>query len=214
MNKEKKSILLAVSLGDGCIGPKNSLYIEHSINQLEFIKWKKELLEKILNRKINLRIRERFDTRTNKTYKSAMIMAGNKYFKIIKRWLYKPEKTYSRFVLNRLTPLGIAIWYMDDGGCKFRISKKTNKVSSIQLSLYAYCSYNEAVLIQEYFQEVHNIFFQIYERKDKKCVLCANTANGNKFIELVRPYMIPSMMYKIDINSKSAKPLIEGEDIV
>lgn len=207
MNKEKKSILLAVSLGDGCIGPKNSLYIEHSINQLDYIKWKKELLEKILNRDINLRIRERFDTRTNKTYKSAMIMAGNKYFKIIKRWLYKPEKTYNRFVLNRLTPLGIAIWYMDDGGCKFRISKKTNKVSSIQLCLYTYCSYEEAVIIQTYFKETHDIFFQVYTRDNGKCILCANTLNGNRFINLVRPYIIPSMMYKIDINSTSAKPL-------
>ena len=215
MNKDMKSVLIAVCLGDGSLtNQKSVLAVEHSINQLKFLEWKKNLLEVILNKKINTRFRERFDTRTNNVYKQCSFHVGNKYFRIIRKWLYKPTKTYSRIILDKLTPLGIAIWYMDDGGCKFRISKRTGKVSSIQLSLYTYCTLEEAKTIQKYFKEVWDIYFKIYKHRNDKYLLCANTENGNKFIELVRPHIIPSMFYKIDVNFTSAKPLFKGEDIV
>ena len=48
------------------------------------------------------------------------------FMKMFRRILYKPNKRIAqRKLLNRLTPLGLAIWYMDDGGLS---QKKRNGV--------------------------------------------------------------------------------------
>lgn len=199
MDKIKKSLLLALCLGDGYISKDGCLLIEHSQKQESYIKWKQNLLNEICPtryKRNELSYRERLDKRTNKIYKQVALHRQHKYFRILRKWLYTPTKIYKRKLLDRLTPEGVAIWYMDDGGLKTKISKKTGKVSSIQLSLYTYCSKEEVNIIRDYFFEVYEIEFKIYKRSDKY-LLCANTQNGRKFINLVKPYIIPSMMYKV-----------------
>lgn len=204
MKQEEKSLLIALSLGDGYIDKQGCIHIEHSQNQKEYLEWKYNLLERLCpsKRQSNISTRERLDKRTNKIYKQISCHKQHRYFKIIRKWLYKPEKTYTKYILNKLTPQGIAIWYMDDGGLKKNISKVTGKISSIQLSLYTYCSLSEAKLIQDFFIEKYGVEFKIYKHSEKY-LLCANTLNGNKFLDLVRPFIIKSMKYK-DLNSTNA----------
>lgn len=207
MTKDKKAILIALALGDGYISKFNCLEIQHSQNQLEYVKWKQKLLESLCGgRKTVLYFRERLDSRTGKVYKQVATHKQHKYFRVIRNWLYRPDKTYSTYILNKLTPEAIAIWYMDDGGISGRTSKKTGKISSIQVSLYTYCSEAEAKLVQTYFNTVWQIDFAIYGHRNNKYYLCANTKNGNKFLDLVRPFIIPSMLYKVNCSPRMPSP--------
>lgn len=221
MTKDEKAILIALSLGDGYISKDNQLHITHSLAQEEYVHWKIDFLNRVCKgkRKSNISYKTRFDTRTNKTYKSCVATKKHKYFRIIRNWIYKPTKTYSRFILNKLTPAALAIWFMDDGNYKKNFSKKTGKLSHVQVSLYTHCAYDQAEIVRDYFLETYDIEFKIYVHKLKTSTsyyLCANTKNGRKFIDLIEPFVnIPCMRYKVDSNPTSARPLnTEGEDIV
>ena len=205
MNRKNRGILVGMAIGDGYICKQGqsaySLRIEHSQKQIEYLEYKKRLLESIFGgRKINIYYRERYDRRTHSVYKQCSITKGNIYFKYLLKRLYPfGKKKYTRQILDYLTPEGIAIWYMDDGYIKSRISKKTNSISSCQTYISTYCSAKEAQIIVDYFKEVWDIHFSIHTRKKtNSCTICANTAESVKFIELVAPYIIPSMNYKME----------------
>jgi len=219
MNKQDKALLIGMSLGDGSLHHTGKITIEHSLQQEEFVKYKKELLERICtpytkwHKDTKLHYRERLDKRTGKVYKQVSCHKTHKYLKVIHKWLYTPTKTYKRWVLNKLTPHAIAIWFADDGNLRKKYSTRTGKLSSIQVSLYTHCSYEQAEIVQKYFSEEWDVDFKIYTHKTKTSTLyylCANTSNGVKFISLISPYKIPSMGYKIDLESTSAGPLKGG----
>lgn len=219
MNREKRALLIAMIFGDGYVNPKGWIQMEHSQKQEDYVKWKNELLAYIFKEqkgRCKLYYRERFDTRTNKVYKQVRCYRQHKYLKLLRRWIYTPEKTFTRKLLDYLTPEALAIWYMDDGNLRGSVSKKTGKVSSIQVSLYTHCPLEEAEVVRDYFLERWGVEFKLYRHKNVY-YLCANTANGNKFLNIVRDHVIPSMRYKVDLIPTSARPRqfkSSGEDIV
>jgi hypothetical protein len=193
MNKKDKNILLALSLGDGYLRSDNkaTLQIIHSLKQKEYIKYKADLLRKILNKNV---IVQEFN---NSGYPGVKILLYHKYFKCLRRYLYKNGKKYiSKSVLSRmLDPQLIAIWYMDDGNIIHH--KRNGKIHSREISLNTYCSEVEAILIQEWFISNFDIFFRVAKDKNKYRLIC-NTKNAKKFALLVEPFLIESMKYKID----------------
>lgn len=204
MNTEHRGLLIAMSLGDGYIARQKlgacNIVIEHSQNQLEYLQHKAKLINSIFGGKYpTIYTRERLDARTAKVYKQCSFAKGDNYFKLLHRWIYcnNNKKTYTKQILDMLTPHGIAIWYMDDGCCKLYTSKKTNKISCCQTYIATHCSETEAKLIQEYFQTTHGIDFKVYKRNSGLCEICTNTTGSKKFVELIRPYVIESMKYKI-----------------
>ena len=106
-------------------------------------------------------------------------------------------KTISRNVLNYLNPQGIAIWYMDDGCLSAK--KRNGKIHAYELILNTYISYEDNQIIVDYFKEVWNINFTITRDKGKSRIRCG-TREARKFIEIVKPYIVPCMEYKINIS--------------
>jgi MoaA/NifB/PqqE/SkfB family radical SAM enzyme len=86
---------------------------------------------------------------------------------------------------------------MDDGGIKKYTSKKSGKVTSCQFFLATYVSKKEAIIIQDYFKEVWDINFLIRQEKNGKWRHYCNTGETRKLSDLIRPYVIPSLSYKI-----------------
>lgn len=203
MNKIDKSILIGMILGDGYLQKgKNSstLKIEHSTQQLEYLKYKRELLIKIFGGKHpDIHIRSRVDSRNNHTYHQCWLSKTEKYLKILRDRIYlNGKKEYTEAILKKLTPEGLAIWYMDDGGNgSIYISKKTGKISSCVTYLCTDCSFEQASIIRDYFKNTYDVEFKLYNIRKDQYRLCANTSNSRKFVELIRPYIIPEMQYKI-----------------
>lgn len=215
MTYEERSVILAMCLGDGYLNKNGGLYLEHSQNQEDYLIWKYNFLNKVFPGKASkIYKRERLDKRTNKVYKQVSCAKNRPYFKILRKWLYTPEKTFSRKLLDKLTAQGLAVWFMDDGNLRVNISKLTNKVSSIQLVLSIQTTKEQAEVVQTYFKERWGVEWTIYHQRNKY-LLGANTKNGNKFLDIIRPYVIPSMSYKTEVIPKSARlHNIVDEDIV
>jgi hypothetical protein len=202
MTRNERAVLLGMCLGDGCIKKKARDYrefsISHSPKQLDYLKHKTERLHSILGGKYpNIHLAS--TTLSNsKAYTYYRVSRQHKYFKLLHRWLYNNEgkKYFTRSILNMLNEEALAYWYMDDGSLVVTRNKENN-ISSFQVRLYTYCSFEEASTISDYFQEVWNVKFNIKKHtgKEQYC-LRANTTEANKLMHIIYKYKVPCLEYK------------------
>jgi hypothetical protein len=204
ISNEANQIILGGILGDGSINRvhKNPrIHFSHSTIQKEYIFWKYEILKeeqlvvsppKVIMSGNNQRFPQwRFQTKTSTKLQ---------YFEQL---FYKNgKKVVQRKILNMLTPLGLAVWYMDDGNLIIHKYKKldgSTGIKSREIAINTQCfSYKEHEIIQKYFLKVWKIDTKIYKNKGSYR-LVMNATNAKIFISLIEPYVIPSMQYKIDL---------------
>ena len=134
LTKKMEQVLLGSLLGDGSLHihkkrGKNATYTEeHSLKQLQYAKWKNSFLkfkETLVNRK-----EKRFgDVRE---YQQVCIYSPasptlTEYYSF---FYPNGKKVVTREILDKLEPLGLAVWYCDDGCYLYRqnmINFATNK---------------------------------------------------------------------------------------
>lgn len=192
--KNKKAILIGMVLGDGYLKVTENagISITHSEKQLEYLLYKKQLLEEILICKPITLQKVKPNMYNTICYR---IDKGHKYFRILRKWVYiNNKKTFSRKILNYLNPLGIAIWYMDDGCLSAK--KRNGKIHAYELFLNTHLTKKENQVIIDYFNEVWNIKFQQVKNKNAYR-LRMSTKEIKKFMLLIKDYIHPSMSYKI-----------------
>lgn len=202
LSKEQKSLLIGLLIGDGTISSNYVFKLSHSIEQREYLEWKVSLLNKLGIK--NNGIKEYISSCGYNTGKGVLYsqMSVIPTIKALRRTVYIPKKTFTRRLLNWLTPLGIAIWYMDDGHINVNTSKQR---SSIQHTIkIATCvDENTVEMIIQYFQEVWNVKFRKFsEGKGTFSIASSSEDDCKKFIDIVKPYIeqVPSMLYKIRDN--------------
>ena len=199
-------------LGDGTISNNYVFKLSHGYKQKEYLEWKINLLNEYGIK--NNGLKEYISTcgyNVNSTvYYSQLSIIP--FIKVLRRIIYKPIKNYAnRKLLNRLSPLGLAIWYMDDGCINIR--KTGDKIHGFYIRI-ATCLYKEQnQVIIDYFKEVWDIsFYQFKEGRPGKNTysLCCGTQEGVKFIELIKPYVesCPSMLYKIQYDLSQRKDYV------
>jgi hypothetical protein len=211
-NKESRNLIIGMLLGDGTISNNYVFKLSHGYKQKEYLEWKINLLNE--NGIKNNGLKEYISTcgynLGSIVYYSQMSVIP--FMKVLRRVIYKPIKNYAnRKILNRLNPLGIAIWYMDDGHINIR--KTEDKIHGFYIKI-ATCLYKEQnQIIIDYFKEVWDIsFYQFKEGRSGKNTysLCCGTQEGIKFIELIKPYVesCPSMIYKIQYDLSQRKDYV------
>ena len=193
LNDTEFQVVLGSLLGDGCITKKCSgnnaggvLSIRHCKAQKDYIYFKQSLLKNISTVFVSHHYDDRFQ---NPEY-----IAFDLYTKSIKqlgelrdRW-YTPVKTINKEDLYKINPLGLAIWYMDDG-------YKCKPYGGAILCTNAF-SRNELEIIKEMFLDKFNIEVTTNFRSSN--VIYIPSSQFPKFKILIEPYIIPSMKYKIE----------------
>lgn len=198
--KNVKGILAGMLIGDGGIAKHDNFYITHSIKQEDYIIFKKELLEKITNKPVNIRY---WDNLFNNKY-YPLVRIEPKTSVITKQLVhliapYK-KKIITSELLNLLTIQGIAIWYMDDGSCT-NVLHKEGGYGGALIYLNTYLPIEENQFIIEYFKNKYNINWYLNKSKGKYR-LVMRTKEGRKFMDLIRDYIIDSMKYKTHIGKQ------------
>jgi hypothetical protein len=195
LSKEAKEMILGTLLGDGCLylGTGNRHYklvFCHSTKQREYFDWKMRLIQPISNK---FQIVRAWHKRRQKEYTHICEHTRPlSYFTRLRKIFYLDgRKVVRRSILNHLTPLSIATWFMDDGGTTM------NNRGYPQLTIST-CSFSEKdnEIIQKWFNEEYGIDVLIHQRK-KHPHLYFNKPNAIKLIEIIRPHIIPSMQYKL-----------------
>lgn len=222
MNKRTRGILYGCVLGDGGIylskdqsDKTAKLVIGHGPKQLEYLKDKQKLLHSVLGgKKPSLYTYVSKNKNTGKEYKNHQLYKNAKYFRQMHRVLYPyGKKLYTKKLLSYLTDYSLALWYMDDGSGTVCYNK-VKKPCGCMTRLSTYCSYEEAVLLKEWFIEKYSIEpkFDI-DKRNNKVSLRFNTTESKKFVSIIAPYVFPSMKYKIehvDKYSPRAQSILSG----
>lgn len=187
---EQRGLLVGMLLGAGKRNQNNFL-IQHSIEQENYILYKKEVLELITQKPVSLR-------RVHYQGKDCLSIEPKQIplIRVLVQKLYPAgTQKISRKFLNLLTLPGMAIWFMDKGAKSFK--KKNGKIHALEVTFNTYLSQIENEVIVTYFSEVWG--FQWGLSKSKNIYrLRMGTQAGKQFLSVIRPYVHPSMLYKVE----------------
>lgn len=104
----------------------------------------------------------------------------------------KKTKLVPKNIEEYLTPLALAIWFMDDGS-------KLGKGAKIATNCF---TYNEILFLSQVLNKKYKIKTSVISGGiNKGHSLYISTFSMNVFIEIVKPFMLPSMYYKLGITS-------------
>jgi len=119
LTKEEFQVLLGTLLGDATLrigkNSKNaSGHFAHSLKQKNYCIWKYSVLKRFCSKP---KEEQEYDKRTNKIYYSVRVkILSHPLMTKMYNSFYKNGKKYiNERVLNYIDPLGIAVWFMDDG---------------------------------------------------------------------------------------------------
>lgn len=212
-----KQVVLGSLLGDGHIRQKMyknhpcnaHLIISHCREQKEYLEWK-NLLMGPYGGNVLLTSRGQY-LLTGKSHPHM-----NPFMELVGK-----PKRITRKLLNQLDPLGLAVWYQDDGTLGIEWYKRedgTYNVRRRRIQLATDCfSLKEHWIMQQYFKVVWDIDVAIHKINERQHRLSMNYTNAQKFVKLVEPYIVPCMKYKIDFNRPRVchnVPPLTGNDIV
>lgn len=197
-----------MALGDAYVAKNKGtcyLSLNHGYKQKEYVLYKKKLLEMLTHTTYkeipprggkNPNIEISLTTRTHPLYK-----------RLHELFYVNGRRTVRKGILNWLTDEGIAIWYMDDGALtKSRKTLKNGKriISNRTMWLHT-CAFpiDEQMMIIDFFKKRYGIEFKLQKQSTfgEKVYysLRCNAGNANKFFEIIAPYVVPSMAYKLDM---------------
>lgn len=182
------------------------LMICHSPKQKEYMEWKEGFLKPLTT---GIKQATHFHRIRQKNYTTLTMRSTNhSYFTRLRKVFYPyGKKLIRRKLLNKLTPIGLATWFMDDG------TTGVNNRNYPQLFISTCsCSQEENQIIKDYFLENLGIDIKIHGGKYPR--LYFNRPNAIKLIQMIRPYIIPSMEYKLRYFLQTNPTENSVEDIV
>lgn len=194
LTERQQAIVAGTLFGDGSVPLPTkhhndlSLRIAHSIKHLEYLEWKVQELRPFIVREHPYKQKLRgFGPRP--TMESGTV--HHPFFTKMRRAFYpNGTKEITENCLKLLTPLGFAVWLMDDGSYE----------PSLRYTIISTSSYNlaEHELMREYLGDVWklpcNIQKSHYGRHYRLYFRPAVTA---RIRDLVEPHIVPCMSYKV-----------------
>jgi hypothetical protein len=212
LTEEQKDLLIGTLLGDGNLQSetKGRTWRYRSIHKKEhydYINHKYIILMNLCGTEPKLY--KVYDLRTNKYYErylfSTLIQNSLRYYA---NMFYKYDINKDRFIkivpLNiekYLTPRVLAYWYMDDGSLKWKGKSNAMRICSEGFSL------DDVMRLKRVINDKYNINMQLIKIKKKDIIigyrLQINEANSILFRELIKPYLLEVMSYKVSDGNKN-----------
>ncbi len=196
LTKRQREILIGTLLGDSHLETQNDektfrLKVEHSFKQKEYVDWLyREFRDWVLSPP---KVRERFvRLRTvsgvyAKYYFNTLSVGSLRFY--AQQFYVERKKAVPRLIHKWLTPLALAVWYMDDG------SIKSNHHRTVFLNTQGFAIRDSRVL-QKALLEKYGIKTQLRaDRYQRQIYFSAETVD--KFLTMIERYIIPSMRYKL-----------------
>jgi hypothetical protein len=174
----EKEMIIGCLLGDGTLsrsGQHYRLRIEHSSKDSEYVEWKYTLLRRLCVSKIQY-IPTHFSLRFG--------TVGHPEITRLREIWYQPSKQLPTDLV--LTPLMVAIWFMDDG---------TKHGETVDFSVHSF-SENSLCLLIEQLRGMYNILTTV-NSDSKGNRLYVRKASYSYFKTLTKPYIIGCMKRKL-----------------
>lgn len=192
LTKRQREIIIGKLLGDGHLETANNgrtykLKIEHSINQKDYVDWLYQefkewvrALPQIKKQKIGNKIYQKYWFNT--LAHGSLRFYGQQFYQ-------DKRKVVPRLIHHWLTPLSLAVWFMDDGSVK----SKYHRARIINTQGFTK-------------QEVQRLIDSLGKQFGLKCKLRKQkegyqimilAESTDKFAKIIGKFVHPSMSYKI-----------------
>lgn len=191
--QRQKEIALGSLLGDAYLRPSNraktsfALSFCHGEKQRQYLDWKyNEFQNFVTQSDYYCNCREFHGNRP--TYQFSTI--AHPYLSELHNLCYSTgKKAVTADWLYQLSPLSLAVWYMDDGS----INKRYGTIVLCTNSF----SVDEHAIMVDYFISRYGIAPKIEPRRNGQFVLRINASQRTHFLELVSPHIPDCMSYKL-----------------
>jgi len=195
ISTREKEIVLGTILGDSHIAMLKTgarLEMMHGHSQKDYIFWKySELSSFISSRPYKLEMTDKRSGRKSVEWKFNTKVYS--FFTELRQQFYpKGKKIIPKNISNLLkSPLRLAVWFMDDGG-------RRNDCYGLFLNTLAF-SKIEHELLQKCLRKNFSLDSRLHWIQDGYRIYIPS-ASVQRFCEIVYPYIIPSMQYKLSYN--------------
>lgn len=216
-SEQQKSVVLGSVLGDGSLQKskraKNArLQIGHSDLQLDYLKWKKDLLAPFVSRLTRAEGPGPTIICGVKSYSNGYTLLNTIVHPDItnyyNRYCYYGKKVIHPGLVQELNPLALAVWLADDGS--FSLRKEC--VYSLRGSIATDCfTYKEHLILRDALSKFFNGTITIGNvGTDQHRIYLSGTKAIDSLLDLITPILPSSIHYKLVPQRLSAKPLIQG----
>lgn len=199
LSQEQRSVITGSLLGDGTMrvgkGARNAnLKIEHGLEQKEYVEWKYHILAPFVFTVPRLSYRY---TENRKKYPKSW------WFRTVRHPLF--TEIYRRFyvtdgyrngrkiipdsIRQELDPMALAIWIMDDG---------SYQKGRVDISTYSF-SIENIILLQKCMEKKFHVTMRFFNDRGKGYRMYANKKESGKLIQIIRPFIISCLKYKIGL---------------
>lgn len=194
LSNRQKEILIGMILGDGHLeknGNNVRLRVDHGENQEKYLRWKYFEFKNIIPS--NPRLIQETDKRTEKIYKRWHFSTYSlDVFNAYRNIFYRGKKKIVPKNISKLmnSPLSLAIWFMDDG-------HKRSDCNALRLNTDSF-QIQEQELLQECLKKNFGIDNKLH-KKGKFWNIYIPSSETRKFCEIVKPFIVSGMNYKISL---------------
>src|SRR3990167_3753425 len=190
LSQRQREILIGTLLGDAHLeknGQYSRLRVDHYEKHKDYIYW---LANEFLPFSLEPRQVFDFDKRNSKTYSRWHFSTRSlPIFDEFREMFYlNGKKIVPKSISKLLTPLSLAIWYMDDG---FR--RKDSKGFYLCTSSY---TQEEHKVLQEVLFKRFMILTKVHHQREYLRMFIPS-ASANTFNGLIKPYVLPDLNYKL-----------------
>lgn len=195
---EFKGAVVGMCLGDGHIripkgGKEAQFSITHCRKQVDYMLYKVKILEYLTS----CWVKEGITVLNGKDFANIKMQTKSHpfYTKLMDHLYFDGRRTVDEHVMKCLTPMGLALWYQDDG-C---LANNDNFLTPF-IYTYAY-SKTEVEMMSRMLQKMFGLQWRC-NRQGKYYALRLRRSDREAFYELIKPYIQPCMEYKIEDDNK------------
>lgn len=192
LTNAQRSIIVGTLLGDGHLETQNGrktyrLKIEHTASQQFYVDWLYEQLQDWVLSAPAPKQKRINGTFTTHFWLQTLSVIQFRFYGL-QFYDSSGKKRVPKIIRRLLTPLALAVWFMDDGSAK---SKYHNS-----LILNTHCfSRREISILQLALLQRYTIESSIRTQKDGLQILIVGE-HARRFYEVIAPYVLPHFMYK------------------
>lgn len=210
-----KQVLLGTMLGDGCLveSSKTKAYLKlaHGEAQLKYLLWKMRVLFPLVGSFAGALHKDDVDATIKGRTRVHAWTLSNRYLHHVYDDFYlrhedMKKKIVRMTVLNRMSPMALAIWHMDDG----HISKSSN----VHLYTNGFDEKSHANIVGYFANHLLMKPKIDHDQRSNTNSIRLGKNDSLKFLDVIRPHVPACMAYKIDPSLRTEHPVKSDEEIV
>lgn len=192
----QREILIGLLLGDGHLETQNNgrtyrLKIEHSYLQKEYVDWLYQIFKDWVLTPPKEKEQTVLGIKYNKYYFSTVSHGAFRFY--AQQFYKEKKKVLPRMIKKWLSPVAMAVWFMDDGSIK----SKHHRALIINTQSFSKPELQTLIKILEEKFGVKMVLRKQSRKQIEIYQLITTSDSVERFVEIIKPHILPSMKYKL-----------------